>query len=188
MNFREPWYKNPEYWFNKADEYIAAAHRIEKESPYYDEVESFSSLNSVRVIFESNSIEKAGLSEGETRKVILENYPQIPDNFSIFRKLFGKSDIFAEMVSDPKYKEILQNINIGRHEENKIFPSFLMKNKSKGHREVLQHNLALSSANVATYIYIISKEYLSLQEDLRRQGKPENEIKSIFTTVPTLVE
>jgi len=178
MVSRQPWYKNPEYWFKKADDYVTATSRIRKDSAYFGEIESFSTLNSIRVIFESNLIEKAGLPEGETRKVILENWPQIPDDFNIFSKLYSGTDIINEIISDKKIRELIQQFNIARTESNKIYPSIIMKNKSRGQMEVLQHYMALNKAKLYSYMYIASMLYSWAEEDLRREGLSEEEVQS----------
>jgi Fic family protein len=70
-----PWYENTEEEIEKAGRYVLAHLRNSPPGPissYDHEVDNFLKFSLIRLIFESNRIEKAGLSEGDTRKLLKE--------------------------------------------------------------------------------------------------------------------
>lgn len=138
-----PWYHHFDFWSDLASRYFRAYRKIPSGVKHYAELRAFSLLTIVRLVFESNLIEGAGLSEGETRKIIEEYFPQIPDDYEMFRPLYKFHQYFL-----PK-KDVVSHKNDMRDMQH-IIPTISFENKSKPEREVLQHveayEIALSHA------------------------------------------
>ena len=137
-----PWYRRSKEYRSLAQEYVEKARKVklradeitkgkkeDLESLPLDELkearsdllrvtEVFGSIpfNTARTIFESNLIEGAGLaSEGETRNLIEETFPDIPEDYKDYARLFSDSDGLEDIVTkiepsrDPKSDQIKQS-------------------------------------------------------------------------------
>jgi fido (protein-threonine AMPylation protein) len=133
-----PWYRNYDYWVSKANEYLLAAWRVPHGTAVQKEMDSFQRFNWARVIFESNLIEGAGMpSEGDTRKVIDDCFPEIPSSYSAFRAL-GENP-FARLLDADALTENLEGILGTGLSTEEVFPSVAMAGKSRQFIEVARH-------------------------------------------------
>ena len=81
-----PWYNNYDYWKNLSLKYIKALRKMPKEATHHSEINTFSQYMGMKLIYESNLIEDEGLSDMETRQLIKENFPEIPNNYNLFKE------------------------------------------------------------------------------------------------------
>lgn len=73
-----PWYRHRQYWIDWADRYLEGYRRTPPGGPQDAEVHAFVETAAIRAVFESNHLERAGLSLGETRRVIHQFFAPDP--------------------------------------------------------------------------------------------------------------
>jgi len=95
------------------------------------ELESYSEFTKFRLIYESNRIEKAGLSEGDTKNLIL-----------------GEKSIQSEEDALKEARELIRQVVDKRVKHSGKY--FVFEKKKRSEREVLQHYLALVHAKDET--------------------------------------
>lgn len=127
--------------------YLRAYPALPADAPHHSEFRVFEDLSAMRLVFESNLIESAGLSEGDTRKVIAEFFPEVPSTYEAFRSLHGAVPI-------PMHRGIAESIIEDRRPD--LLPSYQFKNKSRSVREVLQHYLAYQQCRHVSLAYQIA--------------------------------
>jgi fido (protein-threonine AMPylation protein) len=145
MSDNIPWYNKDKHWHDIAGKYLIALNEVIRKSDYREEIHSFIEFTMGKVIFESNLIEGAGLSEGETRKVINEVFPKIPHQFSLFKESIkgrGMSKLFNSKNFNNALKEVIKH----GLSPDKIIPTISMEGKSRQYVEVMQHYIALLMA------------------------------------------
>ncbi|MBI5348796.1 MAG: Fic family protein [Chloroflexi bacterium] len=161
-----PWYKQFRHWNNESQRYIAAYKRIPKDSALQAEIRGYGKLCSMRLVFESNLLENAGLSEGETRKV-LEDFPEVNryDAFhkvgSLLESVLNPRQISFEQVSHA-FKE--QGISF-----DKSTPRLIFGKKSRQTLEVIQHYQALLLAEEFTLSFNMQLTLYYLSQIIRKQ-------------------
>lgn len=131
------WYDQGDYWLNLANNYIIAYQQLPQEAPQHVEVSSYKDFAGIKLIFESNCIENAGLSESETRKVILDHIPEIPSNYNIYKKIVSikkKTALFHYEID-----ELLTNMAERGIDLKELKITYSYSNKTKEAVEVLQH-------------------------------------------------
>jgi len=126
-------------WYHECEKQIGQANRLirnvsyprksAQRSAYAKESLNFRSQSLFRVIFESNLIEKAGLSLRDTKKAILQDAP--PDDKRKIKQLLAQlNKQFQEAKAQPKRRN----------------GNYLFARKRRPRREVVQHYLALKYA------------------------------------------
>ncbi|MGB8990787.1 MAG: Fic family protein [Desulfobaccales bacterium] len=144
-----PWYRNFEYWNKIALDYISAYKNIPKESKHHAEFKAFAKFMGYRLVFESNLIEGEGLPSGETKRVVKEFFPSIPDNYDAIRRLAElEKEIISDFDSRSKLNEIIEIIEKYGLEKEKVIPSIKFANRSRGYIEVIQHYSAYLEAQI----------------------------------------
>lgn len=82
--------KTPPDWFDdeglvrRARRFLGALNRLPKDHPARAQLDAYGEFAAIKLIFESNSIEGAGLNETETRKLLKSHIPSIPSEFGAF--------------------------------------------------------------------------------------------------------
>jgi len=137
-----PWHRQFDYWRELADRYINAFRAIpEDEKLYTFEAHSLARYIVARLIFETNTLEQAGLSsEGETRKV-LEEFPEVPNSYEAFRKADVTDFVMTAAVANKIDQAIAQYRG-----DAKILHSVKFVGKSRSIKEVGWHSLAFRQA------------------------------------------
>lgn len=132
-------------WYRKKQEYIDFCDSVDSEiekimltenSIYSSEIVSFDGYQKISTVYESNLIEEAGMPKEATRKIITENYPNIPTEIAFF-KGDVQSKIFAFVEA---------NVQLNENIKDKAKPSITFKNKNRDQLEVLRHYDALNQA------------------------------------------
>ena len=102
-------------------------------------------LSAVRLVFESNLTENAGLDEGATRRVIEENFPRIPHNQADFARMLEVAESPWNLVSDSIGPLIA--LYSDRHVDlDDLPPQVRWGDRTRGLQEVVQHYIALVDA------------------------------------------
>lgn len=136
----EPWYTQKKKYVELADRYVEAMlEKGDSDALVGAEVESFARYSLVKLIYESNRIESAGLSEGETKKLIA----QLPE----FK--FQPQLSLARAESSPELVEALVT--------GKLKPAIRFEGASRPQHEVLQHLEALRVVNKAMTKYCMEQ-------------------------------
>lgn len=133
----EPWYTQKKKYVDLADRYLKGMETAwgQRDPLVVAELKSYSQYSLVKLIYESNRIESAGLSEGETKKLI-EQLPEIKFQ-----------PHFTEVRPEPS-PELLAAIAMG-----KLKPAIRFEGASRSRQEVFQHLYALlvGAKHVASY-------------------------------------
>lgn len=168
-----PWYRHIEYWSKVAGEYIIAYRNIPIYEKHHAEFKAFSNLMGYRLVFESNLIEGEGLSEGETRKVINNYFPNIPDNYYYFKNIIPTEKEPFPFLTINELSSLLKIYNKHNLAEKRIIPSVTFAKKSKGIKEVMQHYAAYYAALNIPLIYKINllQEIINCDECLTEDKK-----------------
>lgn len=131
----EPWYTQKKKYVELADRYAEGMlARLEQDDPLVRaEYESYAQYSLIKLIYESNRIESAGLSEGETKKLI-EQLPELrfQPQMTAVRETPGPA-IQAAIAA------------------GKLKPSILFEGASRPQQEVLQHCAAVG---VVTKLFV----------------------------------
>jgi len=169
-------------WYQEVDEYVRNAsdllmhcQSIFQDANIAAEIENFRELNIARLIFESNLIENAGLSYGETKKIIDESFPKIPSTYEGFCAMIHPKESLGDFLSRKKWMNAIQALK----SNEKIIPSVSMKNKSRSWREVAQHYHAYLSTEIRMNKYWLSMIAYHCQRAL---GHPDTQ-ESIKKTI-----
>jgi fido (protein-threonine AMPylation protein) len=182
-DLKGPWYKHKDFWVEKAFSYILPSIQAFKDELYQKEIISFNFMNICRVIFESNLIEGAGLSEGETKKVIFEHFPKIPASFDSFRELQNKKNKIGKIISENEFRNVMNAIILHDLDPTKIKPSIMMKGKSREYLEVVQHFRCLAKAirHCSDYAILRIKYLLNIRDkDDTKKHAQANDLSGIF--------
>jgi hypothetical protein len=131
MPRKRAWYEDCQSQIELAEDFILTCSEITKRltEPQDREIASYRAGSNYKVIFESNIIENAGLSESETKQVVLENCE--------WNDLNELVDLFAEL-----YIEFNKSDKEGK-EWPEFPPIISYQGKKKGRMEVENHLLAL---------------------------------------------
>lgn len=122
----EPWYTQKKKYVELADRYVKAMHTRGQSDPLVvAELKSFVHYSLIKLIYESNRIESAGLSEGETRKLI----EQLPE--------YKFQPHFAAVRPEPS-PELQRAIAAG-----KLKLTIQFEGASRSEQEVVQHAAAV---------------------------------------------
>ncbi|NOZ20818.1 MAG: Fic family protein [Planctomycetes bacterium] len=143
-----PWYKHFDYWNTEALRYLAAFRNIPGDAPAHAEFRAFEQLSDWRMVFESNLLEGAGLSEGETRKVLAPHTRMVPSSYDDFRKM-SCHGIFGLREMAEQDERLLAGA-LQQHDKD-IKPNYKFSGKSRGLREVEQHFFALIDARARAF-------------------------------------
>ncbi|MCU0426996.1 MAG: Fic family protein [Candidatus Kapabacteria bacterium] len=115
------WYKRYEEYRDEALRYTKAIGNVQQGTLQDKEICAFAERSSVRLIFESNTIEKAGTkTEGETQAIIRRYATRFPDDADFT----GIAEYFRTQLSQP--------------------PSIGFQGRIRTEQEVLQHKAALN--------------------------------------------
>ncbi len=159
-----PWYDHFDFWSEIAYKYLHAFRKIPPDAKHHAELRAFSLLMGFRLVFESNLIEGAGLSRGETRKVIEEYFPHIPNSYEAFRQL---QTLEQHMI--PQKDATTNDIEL-----TYIIPSVTFESKSKGIREVVQHYKAYTEAFLMAFDFIKRMRIKTLIETGQKEEFPQD--------------
>ncbi len=179
-NLQGPWYNHQDYWVQRANRYIFSALQAFKENPYQKQIISFQMFNICRVIFESNLIEGAGLSEGQTKKAIFEHFPSIPNSLELFNNLQNRTNLLEKMLSDSGFRNMLNAILVHDLDPKVVIPRISMKGKSRAYREVIQHFRCMVDATEFCKDYAVSRLNYHLFSSWRDKKNSNLKEKSDF--------
>lgn len=143
-----PWYDARHRWDQRADACLAAYRSLKPDSPQVRQVQSYARQSAVRMIFESNLMELAGPSLGETRDII-EGFPSIPDAPT---SADWKDHPLQRALEPEKWAAIAQAAKSLRYPD-RIVPSVRFRRKSRPVREVALHWLAYERVEIAAKHY-----------------------------------
>lgn len=180
-----PWYRRYEHAPELAVLYMEAIRRIQPDSPHEAQVRSYVRLSWVRMVFESNRVEDAGLyPEEATRKVIDEYMPTLPTEF------VASSRDRSARVDNPAL-DILKTMDLDRlkaHREQldleKVIVTVSHDGHSRGMREVVQHAGALGQASHHARLCVLRRK-LTL---FVRAGLPDDEAAGMRDELDALGE
>ncbi len=177
-NLKGPWYKNREHWYTVAAKYMQAYLHLPRAAKQHAEFEMFAELCKIRLVFESNLIEEAGKSFDDTKKLVQEYFPEIPSNYNLFKRVFcrkGKAKIgenlskqvrqMAEAIEKFEGRNLQPRFRLGGHAEREI-------------QEVLQHYLAILTAEKDTWEFLVKKHQLKKANALRVKHPNPVELQS----------
>lgn len=173
---QQAWYKRYEEYRDEALRYMTALSKIKQNSPQALEILSFERFSDIKLIFESNTIEKAGTkTEGETREIIDKYFPHIS----------GKDAMIIDDVIETAAQKIIDTIGFIPSEKliNKVVtPSITFDNTSRGALEVLQHRQVLLHLGIIPYRFYLTKKSLHNKDLLQRMNAIE-EVKKYETLI-----
>lgn len=110
---------------------------LKESDAIHEQFKSFKLLSEIRLIFESNRLENAGTTYGETRKLINEFFPQIPSDYQSFRLMDPKS--IQETIQGKKIKDFVAKMKAKGLSLEQIRPTIQFGNQSREFVEVAQH-------------------------------------------------
>jgi Fic family protein len=113
-------------------------------------------LCAIRVVFESNLVEGAGLSRGETQRVVNDYFPQIPDAYEAFREFRAATQHLLFMSNRKEASVLLERVEKHGVDIAKIQLSYSPTGKPRAFMEVLQHQLALVNAQMYALTFNVS--------------------------------
>lgn len=178
-----PWYRRYEHAPELALLYMKAIRRIQPDSPHEAQVRSYVRLSWVRMVFESNRVEDAGLyPEEATRKVIDEFMPTLPTEFVASRRLRSGDDPARDII-DAIEIDRLKALSEGFDLDNVIL-TVSHGGHSRGVREVVQHARALGQASYHARLCVLRRT-LTL---LVRAGLPDDEAAGMRDELDALGE
>lgn len=123
--------------------------KLPKTDPIHAQLKSYNLLSEIRMIFESNRIENAGMNFSETKKLIREFFPEIPSNYINFR-ILGDEEI-RSILAGSNIKKFIDSIESKGLSLKEIVPTIKFGDQSRAWIEVARHNIG--------YLYIESKVY-----------------------------
>ena len=178
-----PWYRRHDEWMAQARAYMSAWLRVPRNAPHQKEMASFRRFTAIRLIFESNLIEGAGLPEGETHRVVQDYFPRIPDDWESFQSTDFSVQALAH--SGPKELERLRRIvtNQGLSAE-KVIPSVSFENRSRGVQEVIRHFLAYYQAQRLAQRVISRRALHGMTIALMRDPAFRQRLKLVWMKLP----
>lgn len=113
----EPWYTQKKKYVELADRYVKGMHaRVGTDPLVRAELASFASRSLIKLIYESNRIESAGLSEGETKKLI-EQLPEFKFQPQLSLARAALSPELEEAVAAGKLKPTIRFEGVSRPEQ-----------------------------------------------------------------------
>lgn len=176
MKKNTPWYDQHDYYVEKAVQGVGRLQSLARDSVYKSEIETIKKINIVRLIYESNLMEGAGVkSESDTKKLIDEHLSQVkitePEKFSIATL---SDDIIQKTKSKEFRKSILQlhefGVTLESIQQNlDIKVSF--KGKTRGAREVERHYTAFQRAEGLSIVYGLTSLFFHKYTKLNDQVK-----------------
>jgi fido (protein-threonine AMPylation protein) len=179
MQHAEPWYRQFDMWAAKANQYLSALARLPDDAPHHTQLKAFANFSQAQLIFESNLIEGAGLSEGETRKLIEQHFPQIPSSYEAFQK--SQRSLLDYIDDAKKQRAFLHDLCLQWDlAHNAVVPSVLLAKKSRSIIEVTKHALALQVAtglqqvftnHLMLYRIISNNQHIQLTPELKKFRK-----------------
>jgi len=177
---QQAWYKRYEEYRDEALRYLKIINKVKDNSPQSHELRSFSRFADVALIFESNTIERAGTkTKGETREIIEKYFPQIPDSYRFFQTM---TDDFPSLLS----KKQLNEMAYITQQYQELQPSISFQKKSRGIREVLQHQMALIQMRdiiISLQNATLKRQLLELQSTLSKDDPHLKELKDILNEI-----
>lgn len=139
------------------------------------QLKSFKLLSEVRLIFESNRIENAGASMSETKKLINEYFPEIPNDYASFYAIDPK--MVHEILSGKRAKDFLSKIKELGISLEKARPTVQFGKQSREFIEVAQHYLGyLNTENAKlrfVYNYVANVEAREIKKKPSIKRKKE---------------
>jgi hypothetical protein len=167
-----PWYEQFDAWNSLACKYMRAYLNVASKDEKYDvEFKNFQDFSLMKLVFESNLIEGAGMTLSNTEKVINKYFPKIPGVFYEFRKQFRGNDIY-DYIYNIDWEKIVTQLS----EENKLVKlSYIFSQRSKDALEVLQHSQAITKAMLYTTEYTLDMFRYRATLELKKVKKvPKN--------------
>lgn len=132
---QQAWYKRYEEVRDEALRYMEALRHIKQDSLQKHEIHSFARYSDITLIFESNTIEKAGTkTKGETREIIEKYFPRIPNDFRHFQVLDDNSPLLFSKQDLHDIKSVIEY-----YWRKDLKPSISFHNKSRPIDEVIKH-------------------------------------------------
>lgn len=149
-------------WYNYYREYIIEAtslmqgfiERLNEDNSLYAFFKEFERENFTKFIFESNSMEKEGLSEGKTRKLIIENF-DLQIRQALENVLYN---VDYEVIIDDTKLTLIDFENIDSEADFEELVQLLAvkyKNKKKDISSVIAGVVALLTAEIMKNSYLI---------------------------------
>ena len=166
-----PWYNYHDEWKSKALNYLKYMFDLKTQPEIEAEVKTFLEYNISKVIFESNLIEGAGLSEGDTRKILDKFFPQIPPDFFHFREASINLKDESSLISSNSMK-LLANEEQFKLSHKNIIPSISMARKSRKVREVITHYIAILESILLVNDYVLNKIRNIMFQKLSKNNEP----------------
>jgi fido (protein-threonine AMPylation protein) len=180
-------------WYEKHSEYKAILLKnIEAykslditDKRFENAVKSFRNYQIIKVIYESNLIEKSGVKTiGETREIINEYLPKLPDNISELTKIENCTDLY-DLIDFEKIVKYV-NANPDNSATSNLMLSIQFGGKSRGAKEVIQHLGSLIDAEQRAEMYRLKKALFGLTNDEKYKPFPlfeEGFIKELHKNV-----
>lgn len=137
---RLPWYRRHGEYMERARGYLRGWADREWELPVAvrEEVHAYRHVASIRLIFESNLIEGAGLSEGDTRTVVEKYFPRLPINVE-HRPAPRRALPDLSLVDPATLEGLLQRFQEEPPPPEAGTGSLRFRGRSRATREVTQH-------------------------------------------------
>lgn len=162
-----PWYRDGQRFADRAAAYLAAYRALPADAPQRAEIRSFSDYAAVRLIFESNRIENAGVRDvQETRRLILDLFPPIPDEYKQYRQFLlpaGQSKHRLLHMMQSYSAEALKQVETHRAavaeqlERAKLAAGITFGKHSRSYEEVLRHYSAWAVCLAVTHLFLADR-------------------------------
>ncbi|NQT20269.1 MAG: Fic family protein, partial [Planctomycetes bacterium] len=152
-----PWYREHDFWVGKAVDYQKAMPALGPRSEQQAEVFRFAKFNEAGIIFESNLIEGAGLSEGETRKVV-ERFPDLPRSYLEFRAFLEGGESLEKVVSAETLKRMSDAVIKHGLALKRVRPTVRFAGKSREFLEVHRHYQSMREAFAMVLVYVVKRK------------------------------
>lgn len=169
--FQEKKFTYPLYKY--ADEYEAlvcmfmnAFVNIPRKDPIHEQLKSFHLLSIIRLIFESNRIENSGVSLSETRKLILDFYPEIPSTYKEFKNV--DAILLDDIFSKKRMLDFFQSLKESGIPEHSILPTFQFGDQSRSMLEVSLHYIGFLRLESEAYKFISAREAFLMATAIKR--------------------
>lgn len=117
--------------------YMRVFNKLDKKDPIHIQLKSYKLLSEIRLIFESNRIENAGVSLTETRKLINEYFPEIPCTYDEFKTL-DTSEI-EDLLIGRKFRPFVESLKSKDLDCTRVHPTIQFGKQSRNFIEVAQH-------------------------------------------------
>ena len=192
-----PWYDNADKTISAAAELIAKLRAelldgkpFADKNPKTDPIQQFSNYLRTKLVFESNLIEGAGASYGETKRIIESHFPELPSKVNVYDKFVAEKGGIEKIFTKSNLHELEKKIEKEGVSLKAVIPSVKHGEKSRSFKEVSQHYQAIGYAFELCESYGLNKSLRFIRKSVRNQAdtKKRTELKSALDSLLKAME